>query len=100
MTGVPAPAGWETSPQFLADAVDTIGPCRHYDCVALQLPAHSHVMVPRPWPPAHRFAACHVTGDDIDRVHVDWRRVAYETWTARRRLPPDGEQLTLGASHG
>lgn len=103
MTGVPAPAGPVQKAQFLADAVDPVHRCERYDCVALRLPPHSHVMVPRPWPPAHPFAACHVKGDDIDRVHVDWKTVAYETWTGHRQLPADG-QLTLDdalqAAHG
>lgn len=83
MTGVPAPAGWRA--------------CTAYDCVALGLPRHDHVMVPFRTQPDRRrnpYAATHFESQDIDRVWVDWRAVAYEAWTGRQLPPPDG-QLTL-----
>lgn len=78
--GVPAPAGWRA--------------CTAYDCVALGLPRHDHLLVPFTNPPGNPYGATHFESRDIDRVWVDWRAVAYEAWTGRQLPPPDG-QLAL-----
>lgn len=74
---VAPPPGWETRP--------TLPPpdrwygkywmCERYECVDLALPPHTH------------------DGPDIDRIHVDWRTVAYELTTGHPPLPVG--QLTL-----
>jgi len=81
VTAIPAPAGWE---------------CGADTCTGL--PPHTHVLVPfRNQPDLARnpYAATHRPGTDIDRIHIDWRTVAYEAMTGRRRLPLG--QLTLDA---
>lgn len=99
MTGMSPPPGWEASTTTPPPDrwYGKYWACERYDCTALALPPHSHVMVP--FPPeltaGRPYAATHLEGPDIDRVFVDWPALARELWTGHRPLPPEGHQYSL-----
>jgi hypothetical protein len=73
-------------------------PCGRYDCAGL--PPHTHVLVAFPAHLVTRMSEhVRIATADIDRVWVDWRKVAYELQTGHQMPPPAG-QLSFEVGRG